>query len=132
MLPCRLSLGADLAAQAAKARRQEEVAAVLAALERAHGIGRARVTSIRRIQNIRLWTKFQLRRHEVLEQAGGVCFRRRHRVVLMLNPEPTIFCSEWLGGQSGCVPEIGLYTRGVVKELLLILLKNETQGCTGL
>ena len=45
---------------------------MLAALERAHGIGRARVTSIRRVQNIRLWTKFQLRRHEVLEQAGGV------------------------------------------------------------
>ena len=44
---------------------------VLAALARASGIGRARVTSIRRVQNIRLWTKFQLRRHEVLEQAGG-------------------------------------------------------------
>ena len=37
--------------------------------------GRARVTSIRRVQNIRLWTKFQLRRHEVLEQAGGAPWR---------------------------------------------------------
>ena len=44
---------------------------VLTALQRATGIGHARVTSIRRVQNIRLWTKFQLRRHEVLEQAGG-------------------------------------------------------------
>jgi hypothetical protein len=56
---------------AAKVRRQQEVDMVLAALLRASGIGRTRVTSIRRVQNIRLWTKFQLRRHEVLEQAGG-------------------------------------------------------------
>ena len=68
----RLTSAADVAEEAAKARRQQEVATVLAALERAHGIGKARVTSIRRVQNIRLWTKFQLRRHEVLEQAGGV------------------------------------------------------------
>ena len=34
-----MALAADLAEQAAQQRRQQEVAAVLAALERSHGIG---------------------------------------------------------------------------------------------
>ena len=36
---CRVPLAADVAEQAAKQRREQEVEAVLAALERAHGIG---------------------------------------------------------------------------------------------
>ena len=44
---------------------------MLAHFERCSGLGRTRVTAIQRVQNLRLWTKFQLRRHEIVELAGA-------------------------------------------------------------